>query len=167
MASAIRAIARTSTLRIEKDSVTRVNSMLITISRGNDKNGLLRLVSDLESRQVARQTRQLVAVAADVCKIRGFTPDLVSTESGIVSSRKVGTGESLNIEIARKKDGGLCIHLVGDGFRGNACVAELDAVQEELCKRGIRIHVDSRRGKHQRGAFQQTGTANRIHTRQA
>lgn len=147
---ALATLAATSTLEVPVAESRMLEARLEKLIVQNDRAGVIALGHELTAARQDRWQAQIIPLIADSCRVIGFSPARLTGCQGIVSASREGTRQSLNIEVAKAKDGGVRIHFDADGFEGAVCVETLDALQAELCKRGVRYQLHERRRKPNR-----------------
>ncbi len=164
---AVTSLAAFSSLQIPSREASVLNAKLQALVANNDRQGIANLAKGL---LVARQDRlqaQLVPLVAEACRSIGFTPTGIAPTGSLVAAYRDGTRQSLSIDVAKAKDGGIQLHLDADGFEGGACVVALDALQAELRKRGVHCDLQERNRKQSRPAFDGNRLGHRIYARSA
>ncbi len=147
---ALGALAEANLIEVSKSEAFALETRIRTILARNDQADVETIARELVASRQSRLQTHLIAVIAESCGAMGFTPTTISSSQGVVSSRRSGTSETLNIEVTKTRDGGIGLRLDGDGFRGSSCVGAIDGFQQQLSKRGVRCVLNERRGKHQR-----------------
>ena len=147
---ALAALAATSSLEVPVAESRALVSRLEELVAKNDKAGIAAVGRELVVSRQNRLQAHITPLVVEACRSIGFLPRCLNTDQGIVSACRKGTRQSLNIEVAKDKDGGVRIHFDADGFEGGVCVETLDALQAELHKRGVRYELHERRRKTSR-----------------
>jgi hypothetical protein len=162
---AVTSLAAFSTLEVPSKEVSALNARLQALVATNDRAGIAVAAKQLLAARQGRLQAQLVPLVAASLKAIGFTPAGVVAAGGLVAAHREGTRQSLSIDVAKAKDGGLQLHLDADGFEGGACIVALDALQTELRSRGVHCDLQERRRKQSRPLVDRGRIGHRIHVR--
>lgn len=162
---AVTSLAAFSTLQVPNREASALNARLQTLVATNDRAGVAVVAKGLVAARQDRLQAQLVPLVAEACRAIGFTSAQMTSNGGVVAAYREGTRQSLSIDVAKAKDGGIQLHLDADGFTGGACVVALDALQTELRNRGVHCDLQERHRKQSRPAFDGNRLGHRIHVR--
>ena len=147
---AVTSLAASSALEVPQEKSLALAARLETLVARNDKSGVEAVARELLTGRQNRLQAQLLPIVAESCRAIGFVPTGLDTQYGIIAANREGTRQAVNIEVAKAKDGGVQIHFDAEGFADGACVQTLDALQEELRKRGVRYALHESRRKPNR-----------------
>jgi len=164
---AVTSLAAFSTLQVPSREASALNARLQALVATNDRAGIAAEAKGLVAARQDRLQAQLVPLVAEACRAIGFAPSQMTSAGGIVAAYREGTRQSLSVEVAKAKDGGIQLHIDADGFTGGACAVALDALQTELRNRGIHCDLQERKRKQSRPAFDGNRLGHRIHIRSA
>ena len=147
---ALASLAASPALAVPQRESRALAARLGTLVARNDKSGVEAVARELLTGRQNRLQAQLLGLVAESCRAIGFIPLELNAQHGIVAANREGTRQALNIEVAKAKDGGVQIHFDAEGFADGACVQTLDALHEELRKRGVRYALHESRRKPNR-----------------
>lgn len=164
---AVASLAAFSTLQVPSREASALNARLQALVAANDRAGVAAVAKGLLGARQDRLQAQLIPLVAEACRAIGFTPAQMTSAGGMAAAYREGTRQSLSIEVAKAKDGGIQLHLDADGFTGGACVVALDALQTELRNRGVHCDMQERHRKQSRPVFDGNRLGHRIHVRHA
>lgn len=164
---AVTSLAAFSTLQVPSKEANALSVKLQSLVANNDRAGIAAVAKGLVAARQELLQAQLVPLVAASLKAIGFTEVVISPAVGLVSALREGTRQSLSIDVAKAKDGGIQLHLDADGFEGGACIVALDALQTELRNRGVHCDLQERRRKQSRPVVDRRRIGHRIHVRSA
>ncbi len=150
---AVIALAATPGIELTQRETRVISGRLQSLVAQNDKSGVVAVARELVLAKQDRLHAQLLPLVAESCRAIGFAPKAQGSRHGLIFAERAGTRQSLAVEVAKAKDGGVQIHLDADGFEGDACIQTLDVLQAELCARGVHCELRDRHGKQRRPAF--------------
>jgi hypothetical protein len=162
---AVTSLAAFSSLQVPDREASALNARLQALVATNDRAGVAAVAKGLVAARQDRLQAQLVPLVAEACRSIGFTPTGIAPTGTLVAAHRNGTRQSLSIEVAKSKDGGIQLHLDADGFEGGACVVALDALQTELRNRGVHCDLQERHRKQSRPAVDGNRLGHRLHVR--
>ncbi|HPA16148.1 MAG TPA: hypothetical protein PLU30_00275 [Verrucomicrobiae bacterium] len=164
---AVLALATNSGLDVTQSEASALTARLESLVARNDRAGVQVVARELVVKRQTRMQAQLLPIIAQSCQSVGFTPTVLEPGDGLLVATRPGTRQSLAIEVAKVKDGGVQIHFDANGFTGGACAQTLDALQAELRARGVRCDLRARHRKHSQPAFDHDRIDQRLYVRSA
>ncbi|HKP05016.1 MAG TPA: hypothetical protein VJU77_16815 [Chthoniobacterales bacterium] len=159
---AVVALAAAPGIELPRQQAEAIAAKLKVLVAKNDKAGLTAVARDLVLGRQDRLRATLVPLVAESCEASGFVAKTLSTENGLIAANRKGTRQSIAIEVAKGKEGGIQLHFDAEGFEGGTCVQALDAIQHELRTRGVHCDLRERRRKHRRPVFDRSRVGNHL-----